>query len=449
MKLHPLRMFIAVLLSAAGLFAVAAAPEPAGEILHLRLEGVINPIKVRYIENAFEEARDANVRLIVVSLNTPGGIVESMEKIVAAIVNSPIPVVTFVSPQAAAATSAGTFIVLAGDVAAMVPGTTIGSAHPVGGQGQKIEGPMEDKVLNMLVAKARSLAERRHRNVHFAEESIRASMNLTAEAALETGVIDLVARDLPDLIGKLDGFVISHENRQDTLATAGLPIRSVPLSRAENFLDAIANPSIAYILLTLGVMGLIYEFANPGIGLGAVVGSISLLLGLLSMAALPIHLGGVLLLILGMIMLGLELRLPSGGLLMIGGVIAMILSAFILVDAGKYHGAAQEVRFGVVLPLIIGIAAIFGVVLALTVRALRAPQRMGVEALAGLKGTAKTALAPRGMVFVDGALWEAETSEGEIAAGERVEVIGRGAAGGALKVKKSCVAGGAAAPRKE
>jgi membrane-bound serine protease (ClpP class) len=450
MKIRSLRIIVAIALIALGLGLAVAAPEPAGEILHLRIEGVINPIKVRYIENAFAEAQAAKVKLIIVSINTPGGLVDSMEKIVATIVNSPIPVVTFVSPQAATATSAGTFIVLAGDVAAMVPGTTIGSAHPVGGQGEKIEGPMEDKILNLLISQARSLAERRNRNVHFAEESIRSSMNLAAEAALDTKVIDLIANDLDELVRKLDGFVISHENRKDTLATAGLPIRFVPLSRAENFLDAIANPSIAYILMTLGVMGLIYEFSNPGIGLGAVMGSICLLLGLLSMSALPIHLGGVLLLILGLIMLGLEFKIQSGGLLTVGGVIALILGSFILVDAGQYYGAVQEVKFGVVLPLVGGIAVIAGVFLYLTIRTLRSPQRMGFEGMNGLKGTAKTALAPRGTVFVDGALWEAESLDGEIASGERIEVAGRDGAHSLLKVRKlSDASGAAASARKE
>jgi membrane-bound serine protease (ClpP class) len=405
-----------------GAVRILAAPAVGGGIHHLHIEGVINPIKVRYIENAFQEARDRNAGLIVISINTPGGLVESMEKIVSTIVNSPIPVVTFVEPQAAMATSAGTFIVLAGDVAAMVPGTTIGSAHPVGGQGEKIDGPMEEKVVNSLVAQAKNLAERRKRNVVFAEAAIRSSMNLTAEAAKETKVIEVLANDLPDLLKKLDNFRIDHANRHDTIVTAGLPVHDVPLTRAEEFLDAIANPSVAYILMTLGVMGLIYEFASPGVGLGAIVGSISLLLGLLALSALPIHLGGILLLLLGLIMLGLEVKIVSHGLLTVGGVISLVLGGFILVDAGSYYGAVQEVKFGIVLPLILGIVSVTLLAVTLTVRTLRTAQRMGLESMIGATGVAKTGLDPDGMVFVEGALWAARCSSGAVRAGEKIVV---------------------------
>jgi membrane-bound serine protease (ClpP class) len=411
--------------------AVRILAAPGGAVHHLHIEGVINPIKVRYIENAFQEARARNASLIVISINTPGGLVESMERIVATIVNSPIPVVTFVEPQAAMATSAGTFLVFP----AMVPGTTIGSAHPVGGQGEKIDGPMEEKVINTLVAQAKNLAERRKRNVVFAEAAIRSSMNLNAEAAQETKVIEIIASDLTDLLKKLHGYRIDHENRRDTIITAGLPVHDVPLTRAEEFLDALANPSIAYILMTLGVMGLIYEFASPGVGLGAIVGSISLLLGLLSLSALPIHLGGILFLLLGLIMLGLEVKLVSHGLLTVGGVISLVLGGFILVDAGSYYGAVQEVKFGVVLPLILGIVLVTLLAVTLTIRTLRTPQRMGSEALVGATGVAKTDLNPEGMVFLEGALWKARSSSGVVRAGEKIVVETRGDDGRDLGVR--------------
>lgn len=407
-----------------------------GEIFHLTINGVINPIKVRYIENSFRQASDENARLIIISVNTPGGLVESMDKIVSTIVNSPVPVVTFVEPQTAMATSAGTFIVIAGDVAAMVPGTTIGSAHPVGGQGEKIEGPMEEKVLNVLVSKARALADQRNRNIKFAEEAVRTSQNLTAEAAKETKVIEILARDITDLIGQLDGYYINHKNRQDTIVTAGASIRELPMSATEGFLDAIANPTIAYLLMTLGVMGLIYEFGSPGIGLGAIVGSICLLLGLLSLSALPIHLGGILLLVLGLIMLVLEFKIQSGGLLTVGGIISLLLGTFVLVDAGKYYGATQEIKFGVVIPLVLAFGAVTMFAIRLTIRALRSPQKMGAEGMAGATGTAKTDLAPDGMVFVDGALWEASIADGvtaHIKKDDPIEVVAL--LGSQLKVK--------------
>lgn len=411
------------------LLALAIVALPArSEIHHLSVEGVINPIKVRYIENGLRAANEQGAELVVISINTPGGLVESMQKIVEKIVNSPVPVVTFVEPQAAMATSAGAIIVFAGDVAAMVPGSTIGSAHPVGGQGEKIEGPMEDKVVNVLVSLAKSLSERRKRNTVFAVESIRSSMNLSAEQALETGAIDLIAKDVPDLLKALDGYVIDNDNRHDTLATGGLTVREVRLSKAEQFLDTIANPTIATIFMTLGVMGLIYEFSSPGIGLGAVVGSICLLLGLISLSALPLHTGGILLLILGIVMLLLEFKVPSSGLLTVGGITAITLGVFLFVDAGEYYGAVQRVKVSVVLPFIIASALLLAVCVGVTVKALRSPQRMGLAALVGAAGTVKSALDPLGTVFVDGALWEGESVEGKIEPGENVvvkEVVGR------------------------
>jgi len=406
------------------LFSIFLIPASAdnGVIYHIYLEGVINPIKVRYIKNSFDDAKDAGARLIVISINTPGGLVDSMEKIVETMVNSSIPVVTFVSPQAASATSAGTFIVLAGDIAVMTPGTTIGAAHPVGGQGEKIEGPMEDKVINTLVALAKSLSQRRNRNINFAEESIRSSINLTAEEAKETKAIDLLANDFPDLLKKLDGYYINHENRKDTVITSGCSVTELPLSRSETFLDAIANPTVAYILMSLGVMGLIYEFASPGIGLGAVAGSICLLLGLLSLSALPIHIGGILLLLLGLIMLILELKIQSHGILTMGGIIALVLGGFIMVDAGRYYGAAQEVKMGIVLPMILGVAALTMIFAWFTLKTLRSPLKMGKEGLIGMRGRAKTELNPTGMIFSDGALWEAESISGDVEQGKVVIV---------------------------
>ncbi|RMH55075.1 MAG: nodulation protein NfeD [Candidatus Hydrogenedentota bacterium] len=421
------RIFLGFLLLGALLlpgFLPASPTRAAGDgpILHATVNGVINPIKARYLRNVFEKANNTQAVAVIISVNTPGGMVESMQKMVTAIVNSPVPVVTFVEPQAGMATSAGTFIVLAGDVAAMVPGTTIGSAHPVGGQGQKIEGPMEDKVVNLLVSMAKSLSERRHRNPVFAEKAVTASMNLTAEEALETGVIDLLASNLPDLIEKLDGFPIHHENRNETMVLKGHPVLDVPLSGVESFLDAIANPSVAYILMSLGVMGLIYEFSAPGIGLGAVVGSICLLLGLVSLSALPIHLGGILLLLLGFIMLVLEFKIPSHGLLTVGGLISLVLGSFMLIDSSEYYGAVQTMKYGVVIPVVLGIAifALFAVRLA--VQALTSPPATGLESLVGMTAEVKAALRPRGTVFVDGALWDAVCNEGA-EVGEYVKVL--------------------------
>lgn len=404
-----------------------SAQPSTGNIFHLHIDGVINPIKDRYVANAFARAKDERARLIVISINTPGGLVDSMEKIVATIVNSPIPVVTYVTPQAAMATSAGTFIVLAGDVAAMTPGTTIGAAHPVGGQGEQIEGPMEDKILNVLVSQAQNLAERRNRNIKFAEEAIRNSLNITAEAAKETKAIEILANNFDDLLRQLDGYYIDHQNRKDTITTAGAAVTEVPLSKSEEFLDAIANPTVAYLLMTLGVMGLIYEFGAPGIGLGAIVGSICLILGLLSLSALPIHLGGILLLILGLIMLILEFQIQTGGLLTVGGIVSLILGSFVLVDAGKYYGAVQEIKFGVIIPLIVAFSAVTMFFVSLTVRTLKSPPRMG--RLVGMAGTVKSG----DYVFVDGALWRAEGLD-DLPEGTEVEVTD--SRGGKLFVRK-------------
>jgi membrane-bound serine protease (ClpP class) len=398
-------------------FASAAPPL----VIRIRVEGVITPIKARYVHQALELARERQAAFLLMSLDTPGGLVTSMQSIVSDITNSPIPVVGYVEPPTAQATSAGAFILLATDVAAMAPGTQVGAAHPVGAD-KNLEGAMAEKATNSLVALAKSLASRRGRPESYAESIVRQSTSYTADEAKKLGAVDIIAPNQAALFEALDAYVIEAPDRKIVLSARGAVVIERPMSWNNRLLDVIANPTLASILLSLGMLGILYELSSPGIGLSGIVGVICLVLALLAFSTLPLKLGGFVLLLAGFIAIAVEVKSPAHGALALGGVVSLALGALVLIDEAGYFGGVQKLDFRIFLPFVLTLTAAFLLFARIAQKAQTAPVQMGLSSLAGAHGLAKTRIsADGGMVFVAGARWQA-VAKSDIAEGSEVIV---------------------------
>jgi membrane-bound serine protease (ClpP class) len=421
-------------------FVLGSARADAGSYVELRLDGVVNPLKVRHLQRAMERANAEGAKFIVLTIDTPGGLVSSLQEITLLITNSRVPVVGYVEPETAEATSAGAFILLSTDVAAMAPSTRVGAAHPVA-DGKPLEGAMNDKATNSLSSLARSLAERRGRPPAVAESMVRDSKSFTEKEARTSGLVEILAVNRAHLFKELEGRTLTFHGRPFTFHTAGLTRVVVPMSALDRFLDTIANPTLASLLLSIGVLGLLYELSSPGIGLGGVVGAVCLVVGLLGVSVLPIELGGLALLVVGLMAIGVEIKVPSHGLVAAGGVISIVLGAMFLVNTGDYFGGIERVQALIFSPLIAG--TVLGVVLLAraTQKALKAPFASGESALVGKRGVAKSAFASEGAefsgsVFVDGARWRG-VSDAAIAEAEPVVVTEVLRSPMALRVKRA------------
>lgn len=400
-------------------FGAAASASEDRPISLVRLHDTINPGLQDFIEHAVQKAEEDSAECLILELDTPGGLVTAMRGIVKAMMNAKIPIVVFVSPSGAQAASAGVFITAAADVAAMAPGTNIGAAHPVTATGGNVPETMNEKVVNDLVAFAKSLAEERGRNAKWLEEAVRKSVSATAEEAFAQNVIDLIAQDLPDLLNKIDGWEVHRKGYQRTLRTRGKSVQVIEPGWRHKVLRAISNPNIAYILLMIGLAGLYFELSQPGVVLPGVIGAIALVLAFYAMQTIPVNYAGFILIILAVIFFILEIKVASYGMLSLAGTISLILGSLML-----FHVPGQPFRVAlpVFIPTVLTVSAFFAAVAALAFRAqMRRPQ-VGVEALVGAEGVVTQALNPEGKVFVQGELWNAE-SDGPIPEGERVRVV--------------------------
>ncbi len=398
-----------------------AAPAFAGEVVRLRVEDTIQPASQQFIERALVEAAKRDAELVVMELDTPGGLVDTTREITTAITTSSVPVVVFVSPPGARAASAGFFILLSADVAAMAPGTNTGAAHPVGGQGENLPEDVRDKVTNDAAAMVRSLAEQRGRNPETAERTVLESISLTAEEALKEGLIDLIAADFNNLLEKLNGFEVTRFNGDlETLELEEPQIVDIEPSFAERLFSVLANPNIAYLLMALGALGLYVEITHPGGILPGVVGVVFLLLGLYSVSVLPVSWAGVALIFVALMLFILEVKVTSYGLLTVGGVISFVLGSLMLFD-----GPIPDMRvsMGVVLPTAVVVAAVTGFLLSRVLRVHRERPMTGREGLVGEEGRAINELAPDGKVAVHGEYWDGRSMGGTIAAGSNVRVV--------------------------
>lgn len=400
------------------------------KILILQVDGVINPVVASYLRKGFEKAGKEKAGLIIIQLDTPGGLDKSMRLIIKDMLSSEIPVVVFVGPSGSRAASAGTFIAFAAHVAAMSPGSNIGAAHPVQMGGQMDE-EMSKKVENDAAAYIKSLAEKRHRNADWAEKAVRESVSVSEKDALELNVIDLIASDLTDLIEKLDGREVTMDKGKVSLRTKEQEIEYVDMSYSQRILDAISDPTLAYILLMLGFYGLFFELASPGLILPGIFGAIALILGLYSLQTLPVNYAGLLLLILALILFLTEVFVTSYGALTIGGIISMILGSLMLFDSSAPY---MRVSLKVILAFTLGTAGLFTFLIGAAARAMLRKPATGFEGMMGQIGIAKTQLNPRGFVFTHGELWTALSQDGIVEKGETVDVIGRD--GFTLYVKK-------------
>ena len=393
--------------------------ESVREAVHVgTYEGVINPVAAEYINHVLAVAQEAGAAAVVLRLDTPGGLDTSMRLIIKDITASPIPVIVYVSPSGGRAASAGVFILYAAHIAAMAPGTNVGAAHPVAMGGGEMDAVMKAKVENDAAAYIKSIAEKRGRNAQWAEDAVRKSLSVTEKEALALKVIDLVAEDVPSLLATVDGREVVTGAGKVVLRTKGASLTETVMGWRLDALKALSDPNIAFILMTLGTIGLIAELYNPGAILPGIVGAISLILAFYSLQTLPINYAGVLLIILGVVLFILEIKVVSYGLLSLGGIASMVLGGLMLV---KTDAPFLKVSLSVIIPTVVTFGGLLLAVTWLAVKSQRRRPVTGVESMVGAIAVARTELAPHGKVLVQGELWDA-VSEEPIREGEEVEV---------------------------
>lgn len=393
----------------------AAFAQP--KVIAVDVDGVVHPITTEILSHAIEQARRENVAAVLIRLNTPGGLIESTREITEAIVASPAPVITYVTPSGGRAASAGFFILQAGDVAAMAPGTRTGAAAPVL-MGQPMDPVMRRKVESDAAAALRSVVQKRGRNSELAEKAVIEARAFTEKEALDNNLIELIASTEAELLARLDGRTVTRIDGATTqLRLAGAAIAEYEKTTRERFVSAIADPNLAFVILILGALGIYVEFSSPGLILPGVAGGILVLLGLSALSVLPINWLGVALLVLAVVLFILEANFASHGILGAGGAVAMVLGALLLVEGPP----ELQIRLGTALGVTLPFAGITLFLLTLIIKARRAKVVTGSEGLIGELGTAQTELNPDGRVFIHGELWDAESAV-SLAAGARVRV---------------------------
>ena len=385
------------------------------------MSGTIDPALARYVERGLEEAREIEASAVVMTLDTPGGLDGSMRKIVQGILNSPHPVIVYVSPSGARAASAGAFITLAAHVAAMASGTNIGAAHPVRLSGAEAQPtPMEDKITHDAAAYIRSIAQLKGRDVDWAEGLVRESRSFSAEEAKAKGAIDFIAADLKDLLRQVEGRPVGTVFGQTAIQVEGQPFKTIPLAFIEQFLHQLAHPNLAYILLLLGIYGLIYELATPGAIFPGVLGVIFLIIALTALETLDVNWAGFFLIVGSVLFFIADIKLPGYGALTVGGIAAFLIGSAILFPTARIPHL--RLSLATIAACAVANAAFFILVVRAGIRALRHKVMSGVEGLIELEGVAKTDLKPEGMVHVQGEEWKAR-AEHHIPRGSRVRVV--------------------------
>jgi membrane-bound serine protease (ClpP class) len=404
--------------------ASVAPPVIAPAVYAADVDSIIHPVSAEYMIETMARADRDGAALVVFTLRTPGGLVESTRDIITHMLAAKTPVVIFVAPSGARAASAGFLLTLAADVAAMAPGTHIGAAHPVSGDGEKMDETMAKKAAADLAAYARTLAARRHRNVTLAEEAVTNSRAFTDEEALGATppLIDVVAPDLADLLRKLDGRTVTRfDGVSIVLTTAGVRVTPIAMSLRQRVLSAIAHPNLAYILLSLGTLGLTIELWSPGAVLPGVAGGVCLLLAFFALQILPVNYAGLLLIGFGVFLLILELKIPSYGLLTAGGLASFLFGSMILMDTDVPE---LHVSLRVVLPIVVAVAFIATVLSRLAVTSQRRAPVTGAAAMIGEPGRALTSIEPGrvGRVATHGEIWTATAAE-PIGEGDSIAVV--------------------------
>jgi len=411
-----------VALAAMALLVPRPAQAAAPQVLQADLDGDINNITSAYISSEVSRAEADHASVLLVVLNTPGGISTSMDEIVTSLLNSSVPVVVYVYPSGARAASAGLFVAQSADIVAMAPGTNIGSAHPIDATGADITGDLGAKVLNDAVTRVRNLATMHGRNADWAEDAVRHSVNINAEDAVRLHVADLESNDVPSLLAALDGREVARAGGTLTIHTAGAIVTDEPMPFWQVFIGALIDPTVAALLLLLATYGIITELSSPGAILPGVVGGIAAVLAVVSLANLPVNIAGALMLIVALGLFIADIKANTHGILSAGGVLALVLGLAFLINTGP-------VGLGVS-PVLITLAGLlsFGFFVFFVQRiwlARRRPMYSGSEALVGAAGEAREALAPEGLVAVGGVLWKATAAGAAIPAGTPIKVVRR------------------------
>lgn len=404
-----------------GLPLLGEVKNSSGPVVDLiSIDGGINPAVDDFIRESISRARSSGAKALIIRLDTPGGLLTSTRSIVKEILGSPVPVMVYVAPSGAGAGSAGVFITLSAHIAAMAPATNIGAAHPVAGSGQEVKGVMGEKIENFTASFSEAIAQKRGRNTEWAIQAVRRSVSITEKDALKKNVIDIVAKDVDDLLRQADGKKVEVEDHEVVLSLKGARVERFEMGLKQKVINTLSDPNIAYLLMMAGILGLYMEFSHPGVIFPGVAGIIALLLAFTSFQVLPINYAGLLLIVLGISLLIGEAFVPSFGVLGIGGAISLALGSLLLFDTQSSDLAVDR---SIVFAAVGTLSAFMLLVGYLVFKSQKRKPSLGLEGLIGETGEVKSVLNPTGRIFVHGEDWSAKGDE-EIGVGERVEVVG-------------------------
>jgi len=418
-----LALLVAPAVSRAAETHPVAGPAGAGSkrVDLIVVDAGINPATADFIHESIAVAKRDGARALIIELDTPGGLLDSTKSIVKDLLGSPVPVIVYIAPSGAGAASAGVFVTMAANLAAMAPGTNIGAAHPVGGQGENIGGDMREKVESFAASLSKTIAQERGRNAEWAEKAVRESVSATEQEALKLHVVDIVAVSVDDLLHQASGREVSIDGRKVKLDLAGAEVVHREMRLKQKVLNILSNPNVAYLLMMAGVLGLYVEFTHPGVFFPGIAGAICLLLGMTALQVLPINYSGLVLILLGLSLLVSELFVPSFGILGVGGIVAFVLGSLLLFDTPESNLTLDP-------NIVYAAAATLGAftmwVSYLVVRSQRRKPVLGREGLVGEIGEVRERIAGTraGKLFVHGEYWNA-ASEEPIEVGERAEVV--------------------------
>jgi membrane-bound serine protease (ClpP class) len=393
----------------------------AQKVVSVTVDGIINPVVADYIHNSIKKAGDEKAECLLIHLNTPGGLLQSTRVIVSDILQSPVPVIVYVAPSGAHSGSAGVFITLAANIAAMAPQTNIGAAHPVELQGS-MDSIMSAKATNDAAAFIRTIAQKRERNFQWAEDAVRQSLSITETEAINTKVVDLIAKDDRDLLNLVDGKNVEVSTGTKTLHTKNASIETIEMGIFEKILNIISDPNIAYILFMLGVYGLMFELYSPGAIFPGTIGVIAIILALYTMQTLPINYAGLALIIFAVVLYLLEIKIVSHGLLAIGGTVSLLLGSMMLIKSGSSLEFIK-LSMSVIISTVAVTAFFFLFIIGMGLRAQRLKPVTGSSAMIGKTGVSIETLDPAGRVMLQGEIWNAVSVSGQINKDEKIRVI--------------------------
>jgi membrane-bound serine protease (ClpP class) len=430
LKRYKVLIFLSILFLFPFVFGIPGQTQEKAPVFTVEVDGIINPATAKFIVDSIDQATQQGAQCLIIQLDTPGGLMESMRIIVKRILTANIPIIVYVAPSGARAASAGVFITMSAHIAVMAPSTHIGAAHPVSlGEGKESK-TMGEKIVNDTVSYIKTTAKLRGRNVDWAEQAVRKSVSITEEEAVKLNVVDFISPNLQDLLTKIDGKVFKFDGITRTLHTKGVQAQPIQMSWRDRLLDIISNPTIAYILLMLGIYGIFFELSSPGAILPGVVGGIFLILAFYALQMLPVNYAGLALILFAIILFIAEIKVVSHGLLAVGGVISLLLGSMMLFQSPVEY---MRVSLSVIIPAVMVSAAFFIFAVTKAINARLQKPTTGREGLVGETGIATTSISQEGKVSIHGEFWNV-ISDQNIERGEKVQVIG--VTNLKLKVKK-------------